>query len=214
MASDLEKSDPASNGMPERPDYSPAGQWKAFRAGLLGSVRDAVASGTSGRFTGRMAGTFAAFSALCIACLLTVMFISVAFRYGLNTPIAISEELTAFFLGLTIFSAFPFVTMEKSHIQIELLIGLVRGRPKLERLRQFLVDLGTLAMVVFLGTRLWEQATRYMERLVVSEGQEWPLAPIVFVFVGLLAIAAWVFALVILADLRRPRREDRDAGTS
>jgi hypothetical protein len=66
-------------------------------------------------------------------------------------------------------------------------------------------------MVVFLGTRLWEQATRYMERFVVSQGQEWPLAPIVFVFVGLLAIAAWVFALVILAELRKANRANDQA---
>jgi len=195
----------------ERPDYSLAGQWRAFRSGLIDSVGDATKDIAVGGFAARVAGTFAVFSALCIACLLTVMFVSVVFRYGLNTPILVTEELTAFLLGLTVFSAFPFVTMEKSHIQIELLIGLVRGRPKLERLRRILVDLGTLAMVVFLGTRLWEQATRYMERFVVSQGQEWPLAPIVFVFVGLLAIAAWVFALVILAELRKANRANDQA---
>ncbi len=198
----------------ERPNYSPTGQWRAFRLGLIGSAGNATKDIAYGGFATRIACTFAVFSALCIACLLTVMFVSVIFRYGLNTPIAVSEELTGFLLGLTVFSAFPFVTMEKSHIQIELLIGLVRDRPKLEQLRRIVIDLGTLAMVVFLGTRLWEQATRYMERFVVSEGQEWPLAPIVFVFVGLLAITAWVFALVILAELRKANRTNEPAEPS
>lgn len=182
-------------------DQEPLGE--GFPAGIFAAIKSVVRSGKADRVTTMVAGFFAAFAALCIIGLLSVMFASVVFRYFFNSPIQAAEEIIAFLLALTIFSAIPFVTMNRGHIQIELLTGLTRGFRKIEALRRMVIDIGVFCMMIFLAYVLLQQATRFLDRGTISEGQGWPLAPIVFVIVVLLGLAAWVQVATIVSAFRR-----------
>lgn len=148
----------------------------------------------------RISQALSAISALCLFLLTGLVAVSVFYRYVLSDPIRATEDLMGIFLGLTIFTAFPLVTLRRAHIQIELLVGLTRPFPRLDRLRLLLIDLGTLAVIGFVGWKLVEQAVKFYKRGVVTDGMSWPLGWLIACFAGLALFSALLFALRVGID--------------
>ncbi|MEM8731104.1 MAG: TRAP transporter small permease [Pseudomonadota bacterium] len=144
---------------------------------------------------------------LCMLGLMGLVFASVIFRYFLNDPIIGVEDWMGMLLGLTIFMAFPFVTRGRGHIQVDLLVPLFKRSRWLNNLRLFLIDFGTVAMLVFLGLRLYDQAVKHFSRGSVTQAAELPLWPFAAVFVALVALSILAFALVAVESWR-----DRTSG--
>ena len=139
---------------------------------------------------------------LCMLSLMGLVFVSVIFRYFLNRPIFAVEDVMSVFLGLTIFMAFPFVTMGRTHINVDLLVPLFKRAPALNRLRLALVDLGILGMVAFTGWQLYRQADRHFSRGSSTQAADIPLWPFSATFTILVALAFLAFAVVALRDWR------------
>lgn len=127
--------------------------------------------------------------------LMTLVFTSVFFRYVLNDPIIATEDIMAILLGVMIFSAVPGVTLSRSHISVELLTGPFKAFPFADRIRLILIDIGVIAMTLYMAARMYDQAVRYEDRETTSLVMEWPLAPYVFGFSFVLVIGAGLFAL-------------------
>lgn len=149
---------------------------------------------------------------LCMLSLMGLVFASVIFRYFLNDPIIGVEDWMGMLLGLTIFMALPFVTRGRGHIQVDLLVPLFRRSPRLDRLRLVLIDIGLLAMLVFLGLRVYDQAAKHYTRGSVTQAAELPLWVFAAAFVALVALSFIAFAVVVLRTWRDPS-SDKEGGS-
>lgn len=132
--------------------------------------------------------------------LMALVFISVFFRYVLNDPIVATEDLMALLLGLTIFTAYPAVTLGRGHIKVDLLTAPFKRFPRINRIRLIIIDLGVVAMSGFMALRIWDQAVRYQDRETLSNTMEWPLYPYVYGYASLLLLAAVLFLVRALRD--------------
>lgn len=141
-------------------------------------------------------------SAACIFTLTALVFVSVFFRYVLSMPLLMAEDLMSILLGLTIFSAFPYVTIMRQHIQVDLLAKLFSSMPVVDRIRMLMIDLCVLFGISFLALRLYDQAVKFYARDITTQTMEWPLWPVLTGFIALLIVSVVLFAFRILADLR------------
>jgi TRAP-type C4-dicarboxylate transport system permease small subunit len=150
------------------------------------------------------------FAAAGIFTLMALVFISVFFRYILNDPINATEDLMALLLGMTIFTAYPAVTLNRGHIKVDLLTAPFKRFPRVNRIRLIIVDLGVVLMSSFIAMRIWDQAVRYEDRETLSNTMEWPLYPFVFCFAFLLFIATALFALRACKDRGQASEKSED----
>ncbi len=132
--------------------------------------------------------------------LMALVFVSVFFRYVLNSPILATEDMMATLLGITIFTAVPQVTLGRSHITVELFVAPFRKFPVLDRLRKILIDLGVIAMTLYMSYLMLLQASRQFDRETESLVMEWPLWPATAAFATLLLIGGILFAVRALRD--------------
>lgn len=143
-----------------------------------------------------------AISALSVLVLATMIFVSVFFRYFLSSPLVAAEDVTSFSLAIIVFAAYPYITAERRHVKVELLVGLFRPFPPLNRLRLILLDLAVIGITVFIGLRLWQQAEKFASRGSSTSSMNWPLWPLTAVCTALAFIAALVLALRIIGEIR------------
>jgi TRAP-type C4-dicarboxylate transport system permease small subunit len=129
-----------------------------------------------------------------MAVLMALVFTSVFFRYVLSDPIIATEDMMAILLGVMIFTAVPSVTLSRGHISVELLTAPFKPYPLADRIRLVCIDIGVVAMTLYIAWLLYNQATRYLDRETSSLVMEWPLFPYVFAFSFLLVIGACLFA--------------------
>ncbi|MEM9108271.1 MAG: TRAP transporter small permease [Pseudomonadota bacterium] len=127
-------------------------------------------------------------ASLCLLALLVLVFASVIFRYFFNAPIFAVEDFMSVLLGLTIFMAFPLITIGGDHIKVDLLVPLFERVRWLDRLRSILIDLGIIAMTGFMAYRVWEQADRYYRRGTATQAADMELWPFVYSYVVMLVI--------------------------
>ena len=75
---------------------------------------------TSGIITkpGIISKVLMGFSAIFLFLMMALTFSDVVGRYFFNSPISGATEIISFLLGLTIFSAFPLITRNRSHIRV------------------------------------------------------------------------------------------------
>lgn len=134
-------------------------------------------------------------SAIFIFLMMFVTFSDVIGRYFFNSPISGATEIISFLLGLTIFSAFPLVTRDRNHITVGLFERFFYG--KVRYFQRLLVLFITMGIVVFVAFLMFDQAlTMYFDG-ALTEYLDLPEAPIVFVFCGLVVLAALIFSAVI-----------------
>lgn len=148
----------------------------------------------------RLAEFLAYVASAGIFSLMAMVFVSVIFRYVLNSPILFAEDVMAMLLGITIFTAVPSVTLSRRHISVELFTAPFEQFPKVDRLRRLAVDLVVLFVTFFMSFVIYQQAIRYFERDSTSNTMEWPLYPVTGLFVLLIAIGGCLFAWRIFHD--------------
>ncbi len=151
-------------------------------------------------FASRMAKALAYVAAAAIFSLMMMVFVSVIFRYVLNTPILFAEDTMAILLGVTIFTAVPSVTLNRRHISVELFTAPFRKHPKIDRARRFLIDLIVLSMTFFMAFLIYQQAIRYFQRDTTSNTMEWALYPSTGLFVALVFLGGGLFAMRVFRD--------------
>ncbi len=132
--------------------------------------------------------------------LMALVFVSVFFRYVLNYPIIATEDMMAMLLGFTIFTAVPGVTLSRGHICVELLTAPFRRFPAANRFRLILIDIGVVAMTLYMAKRLFDQAERFKSRETGTPLMDWPLYPFAYAFAALLVLGAVLFALRAIKD--------------
>ena len=148
-------------------------------------------------FIAKCLGYIAAFG---IFSLMALVFISVFFRYVLNSPILATEDMMAILLGVTIFTAVPRVTLGRSHITVELFVAPFKTYPPLDRLRKILIDLGVIFMTIYMGYLMTSQAIRQFDRETESFVMEWPLWPATAGFAVLIFIGGALFIIRAVRD--------------
>lgn len=152
-------------------------------------------------------------SAISIMCMALLVFVSVFFRYFLNAPILMTEDLMAILLGLSIFTAYPHVTLRREHVSVDLLGGVFGRHPRLAIARRAVIDVVTLVVLGFVFLRLWEQAGRYRSRGTFSQTMEWPLWPVVTGIAVLVGVSALMFAIRLALDWFGPGGPEETADT-
>ena len=140
--------------------------------------------------------------------LMALVFISVFFRYLLNSPILAAEDMMSMLLGITIFTAVPGITLARRHICVELLTAPFRTFPRANRVRLILIDAGVIAMTLFMAKLVFDQAVRFRSRDTGTPLMDWPVHPATFTFSALLLLAAALFAVRAIRDLGRSRTTD------
>lgn len=138
-----------------------------------------------------------------IFALMALVFVSVFFRYLLNSPILAAEDMMAMLLGVTIFTAVPGVTLSRRHICVELLIAPFRKFPGANRVRMILIDIGVIAATLFMAKLVFDQAVRFRSRETGTPLMDWPVHPTTFGFSALLLLAAALFAIRAIRDRGR-----------
>ncbi len=147
-------------------------------------------------------------AAACIFTLMSLVFVSVFFRYVLNSPILAAEDMMAILLGVTIFTAVPSVTLARRHITVELFVAPFRMVPAADRFRRILIDLGIIVMTFYMGYVMYLQAVRQFDRETESLVMEWPLWPATSVFAALIVTGGTLFAMRRLRDDGHAEAED------
>ncbi len=152
------------------------------------------------RWSNRITRALSYVAAAGIFALMGLVFVSVFFRYVLNSPILATEDMMAILLGVTIFTAVPNVTLSRSHITVELFVAPFRKLPLLDRARKIVIDLGVVAMTFYMSYLLWLQASRQFDRETESAVMEWPLWPATAAFTILVLIGGVLFAIRVSTD--------------
>ena len=151
--------------------------------------------------TGLISRVLMGFSAIFLFLMMAFTFFDVIGRYFFNSPIPGATEIISFLLGLTIFSAFPLVTHNRSHIIVGLFEQFFHGRVRY--LQRLFVLLVTMGVVVFVAWLMFDQALGMQEDGTLTEYLDLPEAPIVFAFAVMMTLAAFLFLSVIWRYFRR-----------
>ena len=142
---------------------------------------------------------FAPVAAVCLFLMMALTIIEVVSRYFLNAPITGVEEVKAFLLGFTIFTALPLVTRQRRHIAVRSLAELLRGRAR--AIQRLTVSVGTIIGLGFVAYLLLDQAGSLGAAGTLTNFLDLEIAPAVYVFAVFAGFAALV-ALEQLADVR------------
>lgn len=142
--------------------------------------------------------------AACLGAMTCIVFVSVIFRYVLNSPLAWSEELASLLFAWLTFVGAYVATRSRSHASIDTLViflpdGIRRGLTRL-------VDLGVLVLLAIFawqGFRLtvttWDLEFPAME---ISRG---------YLYVSL-PVASCLMALAVIQGWWQARRKERRGG--
>jgi len=139
-------------------------------------------------------------AAFCLFVMMAATFVEVIARYFLNAPLTGVEEIKSFLLGFTVFTALPLVTRLERHIAVRSLANLLRGKVRFAQ--HAVVLAGTALGLGFLAFLLLDQAGSLARDDALTNFLDLPLAPPIYGFSALAAIAALV-ALERLAALIR-----------
>lgn len=127
-------------------------------------------------------------AATCIFLMMALTFVEVVWRYFLGSPITGGEEIKAFLLGFTIFTALPLVTLRQRHIAVRSLAGLLRGR--VAAVQRVAVLIGAVVGFACIGLLLLDQALSMSEEGTLTNYLDLPEAPAVYLLAALAGLAA------------------------
>jgi len=145
-------------------------------------------------------------AALCLFLMMALTFIEVIARYFLAMPLTGVEEIKSFLLGFTVFTALPLVTRLQRHIAVRALATFLRGRARF--VQRALVLTGTTLGLGFLGALLWDQAGSLARDDQLTNFLDLPVAPPIYVFAVLAAVAALVALERLMVLVRTGDVED------
>lgn len=128
------------------------------------------------------------FVAVILFAMMVLVFVDVIARYLFNAPLAGGFELTELMMGALIFAALPLATLREEHI----VIGLLDELPGegAHRIRRALLNLVAAAALGVLASRLWAEAGKLAEWGDYTAYLNIPLAPVVYLFAVMSAVAA------------------------
>ena len=149
---------------------------------------------------------FAPVAALCLCLMMAITFVEVIGRYFLGAPLTGGEEIKAFLLGFTIFTALPLVTRQQRHIAVRSFAAMLKGRALFAQ--RAIVLTGTVVGLGFIGWLLFGQAQTLRESGELTGYLDLPVAPPIYVFAAL----AWVAALFALERLVQHLRGSGGSG--
>lgn len=139
-------------------------------------------------------------SALPLALIVVLTFADVFARYLFAAPIRGSVEIIQYAMALVIFSALPLVTRMRGHVTVSLIDSLVRGR--VAQLRQVLCDALSLAALLLVTWRLWEQAASDAASSTRTVVLGLPQAPLAYVLCAFGAMSSAIMAGMLWQGLR------------
>ena len=131
-----------------------------------------------------------------------IVFIDVQLRYFFNSPIPAAFEINGMILGLVTFAALPLVTMERTHITVDLFDHLFRG--KVRKIQQFIVLVFTAIMTGFISVRLYATAIVEAEADYVSVDLGLSRTPLLLTM-SVLGMITVLIVLVMAWQLARGR---------
>lgn len=143
--------------------------------------------------------------AACLAAMTCVVFVSVLFRYVLNSPLAWGEELASMLFAWLTFVGAYFGIRTRTHIRIDTLVAFLP--PAVQRALERLVDLGVLLLLVVFalqGFRMTRTAwSLEFPAMEISRGYLYLSLP----------IAACLMIIALVQAWRRPSEADGEGVT-
>jgi TRAP-type C4-dicarboxylate transport system permease small subunit len=136
----------------------------------------------------RLARFFEVVTAVVLSAMVVVTFVDVVGRYLLNRPLRGAFELTEVLMAAMIFAALPAITARREHIAVDILDRYFS--PAAARVRDVLVELGSAAVVAVLAYIFLRQARQMYADGLYTQALQLPLAPVLFIAMGAMAIAA------------------------
>ncbi len=146
----------------------------------------------------RISNAMAGAAALCLLGLMLITFSDVVGRYFFDAPLVFTVEIVELGMGLMIFFGMGLTTLNRGHIAVDLVAGIV---PRIVGL--WLARFAALIGVGFFGLitwRLWDRATKFLDDGLATQILFLPVAPVVFI----MAVAAGFTTLFALYLLLHP----------
>ena len=137
-------------------------------------------------------------ASICLLGLMLITFADVVGRYFFDAPLVYTVEIVELGMGLMIFFGLGLTTLNRGHIAVDLIAGLV---PRVTR--AWLAGFSALIAVIFFGLitwRLWDRATNFWSDGLATQILFLPVAPVVFV----MAIASGITTLFAIWLLLHP----------
>lgn len=131
-----------------------------------------------------------ALSALCLLSLMCLTVAEVIGRYGFNAPIFGRQDISQILLSLSIFLAFPVVTLRGEQIDVDLLDGWFSARGAYWR--DLVISLNTSICLITMGYWLYLRAEKFQSRGITSELLFLPKYPLVY-FIAFVVLASGIF---------------------
>ncbi|MEM9584078.1 MAG: TRAP transporter small permease [Pseudomonadota bacterium] len=150
----------------------------------------------AGRWLARICLTF---SALCLFSIMILTVIEVIGRYAFNAPIFGRQDLAQILLALSIFLAFPVVTLRGEQIDVDLLDTLFSKRAAFWRDR-FIALLISIALLT-MGYWLFARAEKVLSRGITTELLFLPKYPLVYFIAAIVTVTGFVLACRCLVDV-------------
>ncbi|MCF6233500.1 MAG: TRAP transporter small permease [Rhodobacteraceae bacterium] len=146
----------------------------------------------------RTSNWMAAAASICLLGLMLITFSDVVGRYFFDAPLVYTVELVELGMGLMIFFGLGLTTLNRGHIAVDLIVGMV---PRVTRL--WLAGFSALIAVLFFGLitwRLWDRAMNFWSDGLATQILFLPVAPVVFV----MAVASGITTLFAIWLLLHP----------
>ena len=136
--------------------------------------------------------------ALCLAGMVIAVFGNVVLRYGFNSGINASEELSRLLFVWMVFLGATLAYPVGQHMAFTSLVGTLRDRPRAFAVATLLIRLLVLAACVLLGRGAWQQVVVGMDSHSVVLNYPMALLPL-----PALLCAAAIGAMVLIEIVRR-----------
>ena len=146
----------------------------------------------------RISNWMAGAASLCLLGLMLITFADVVGRYFFGAPLVFTVEMVELGMGLMIFFGLGLTTLNRGHIAVDLIAGVV---PRVVQL--WLAGFSALIAVIFFGLitwRLWDRAMNFWSDGLATQILFLPVAPVVIV----MAVGAGITTLFALYLLLHP----------
>ncbi|MBX2838159.1 MAG: TRAP transporter small permease [Gammaproteobacteria bacterium] len=142
------------------------------------------------KFIGKACNLLAYLACICLILLMLVTFIDVIGRYFFNRPMTFAVELVELLMGLVFFFGLGYATLRKSHVNVDILLGVLPSFVKF--ILQRLAALIAAVIVALMAWRLTIKAIGFAESGLATSVLFMPVAPFVF----LMCVGA-IFATIV-----------------
>ncbi|MGI9378220.1 MAG: TRAP transporter small permease [Methyloligellaceae bacterium] len=132
-------------------------------------------------------------------------FVDVLGRYLFASPIRGSFEIIGLLLGVIAFTGLPLVSVNQTHITVDLFDSFIRGR--IRRVLAYVMALGTALMMAFISYRLMVAGIDEAANNFVTENLGISRAPLIY---GMSALSLLTCVLLLRVCWRRQVKDTGD----